>query len=408
MKFGAWSNCESKREESLLSVSYYPSGQSLACTSDNYPSSDERRRIVGNGPSPGLFSENRPTVPWLTTMKAAREIYSKGLMKATGVILVGAGLALLAGCQGVSTGNHTQASPGLLGSTPASLSFGTVTVGKAQSLSGTVTNTGGSSVSISQVGISGAGFTLSGISAPVTLTAGQSSTFSIKFAPTTPGTANGNVTVTSDASNTTLTIAVSGTGTTAVGKLAVSPTSLPLGNVVDGTSASASGNLTASGANVTITGASTTNSVFNVGGLSLPMTIPAGQSVPFTITFSPQVPGAASATLTVTSNAQPSTTTEALTGTGTATPTHSVNLSWNASTSSNISGYNVYRAVYSTSTTSCGSYAKINSVVNTTTLYTDSGVVNGTSYCYAATAVNTGNQESSYSNIVSNIKIPLT
>ena len=329
-------------------------------------------------------------------------------MKATGVILLVAGLALLAGCQGVSTGNNTGGSPGVLGSTPASLSFGTVTVGKAQSLSGTVTNTGGSSVTISQVEISGTGFALGSISAPVTLTAGQSSTFSIKFAPTTTGTANGNVTVTSDASNTTLTIAVSGTGTTAVGQLAVSPTSLSLGNVVDGTSASVSGNLTASGANVTITGASTNNSVFTLGGLSLPVIIPASQSVPFTITFSPQVPGTASATLTVTSNAQPSTTTEALTGTGAAAPTHSVNLSWNASSSSNIFGYNVYRAVYSTSTTSCGSYTKINSVLNTTTLYTDSTVVNGTSYCYGATAVNTSNQESSYLNIVSNIQISLT
>ena len=157
-----------------------------------------------------------------------------------------------------------------------------------------------------------------------------------------------------------------------------------------------------------MTAASTTIRFSPLGDYHLLVTIPAGQSVPFTITFSPLIPGAANATLTVTSNAQPSTTTEALTGTGTATPTHSVNLSWNASSSSNISGYNVYRAVYSTSTTSCGSYAKINSVVNTTTLYTDSGVVNGTSYCYAATAVNTGNQESSYSNIVSNVKIPLT
>ena len=83
-------------------------------------------------------------------------------------------------------------------------------------------------------------------------------------------------------------------------------------------------------------------------------------------------------------NAQPTTTTETLTGTGTPAPIHTVNLSWTASTSSNIAGYNIYRAVY---TSSCGSFSKINSALNTTTLYTDSAVVSGTSYCYAATTV---------------------
>jgi hypothetical protein len=55
---------------------------------------------------------------------------------------------------------------------------------------------------------------------------------------------------------------------------------------------------------------------------------------------------------------------------------------------------------------SCGSYTKINALLDTSTLYTDSTVVNGTSYCYAATAVNTSNEESGYSNIVSNVQIP--
>ena len=298
----------------------------------------------------------------------------------------------------------TGISVGALGSNPTNLSFGNVTVGGNRTLSETVTNTGGSSVTISQAGISGSGFSLSGIAAPLTLTAGQSATFSVTFAPTAAGVASSNITITSTAPNPTLTIPVSGTGT-AVGVplLSVSPTTLGLGNVVVGTSGTASGTLTASGASVTITAASTNNSVFSVGGLSLPVTIAAGKSASFTVTFSPQTSGAAGATLTFTSNAQPSTTIETLTGTGTPAPTHAVNLSWNASTSSNIAGYNIYRAVFATS---CGSYSRINSVLNTGTLYTDSAVVDGTSYCYASTAVNTSNLESGYSNIVSNIQIP--
>jgi hypothetical protein len=293
--------------------------------------------------------------------------------------------------------------PGTLGSNPTSLNFGSITVGSNQSLSETVTNTGGSSATISQVGINGTGFSLSGITAPLTLTAGQSASFTVTFTPASAASAGGNVTITSTASNPTLTIPLSGTGTAAPGQLTVTPTTLALGSVVVGTSGTASGSLTASGANVTVTAASSNNSVFSLGGLPLPVTIPAGQSASFTVTFSPQVSGAASATLTFTSNAQPNTTTESLTGTGTPAPVHTVNLSWTASTSPNISGYNIYRAVY---TTSCGSFSKINTALNTSTLYTDSVVVDGTSYCYATTAVNSSNEESGYSNIASNVQIP--
>jgi hypothetical protein len=292
---------------------------------------------------------------------------------------------------------------GALGSNPTSLSFGSVTVGSNQSLSETVTNTGGSSVTISQFGISGTGYSMSGITAPVTLIPGQSASFTVTFTPASTGSVSGNVTITSTASNSTVTIPLSGTGTAAAGQLIVTPTTLGLGSVVVGTSGTTSGSLTAGGANVTVTAASSNNSVFSVGGLSLPVTIPAGQSASFTVTFSPQVSGAASAALTFTSNAQPAVTTETLTGTGTPAPTHTVNLSWNASTSSNISGYNIYRAVY---TNSCGSFSKINSVLNTSTLYTDSAVTDGTSYCYATTAVNSSNEESGYSNIASNVQIP--
>ena len=292
---------------------------------------------------------------------------------------------------------------GVLSAAPSSLNFGNVTVGQNQSLSSTVTNTGGSSVTISQVATNGTGFTSTAISTPMTVAAGQSVVITVKFAPATSGSASGNVTVTSNGSNPTMTIALSGTGAAAAGQLAINPTTLALGSIEDGTSGTASGTLAATGANVTVTAASTNNSVFSLGGLSLPVTIAAGTSVPFTITFSPQTVGSVSATLTITSNAQPSTTTATLTGTGTAAPSHTVNLSWNASTSPNISGYNVYRAVY---TTSCGSYVKVNSVLNTTTLYTDASVVNGVSYCYAATAVDTSSQESGYSNIASNVQIP--
>jgi fibronectin type 3 domain-containing protein len=134
------------------------------------------------------------------------------------------------------------------------------------------------------------------------------------------------------------------------------------------------------------------------------VSIPSGQSVPFTVTFSPEVAGSESAVLTFASNAQPSTTTESATGTGTAASSHTVALSWNASTSPNIAGYNIYRAPYASS---CGIYSKINgSSLNTVTSYVDTSVADGTNYCYATTAVNSSDEESGYSNIVSNVQVP--
>ena len=333
----------------------------------------------------------------------SRKTFSmKHLFGVCGALFISGALLLLSGCQGVSA-NNSQPAPGALGSNPTALSFGDVTVGHNQLLSLTISNSGASSVTISQVQISGNAFTQSGITAPLTLDPGTNVTMSVTFTPTAAGNATGTLTLTSNASNPTLTVALSGTGTTTAGQLGVSPGTIAVGDVVVGTSGTASGNLNATGANVTVTGASTNNTAFVVSGVSLPLTILAGQSSPFTVTFSPSTTGTASATLTFTSNAQPATATATLTGNGTPAPVHSVNLSWNASTSSNISGYNIYRAVY---TTSCGSFSKINSLLNTGTLYTDAAVTDGSSYCYAATAVNTSNAESGYSNIVSNIQIP--
>lgn len=325
--------------------------------------------------------------------------------KLLGALLLLSSLTLLIACQGFSSGGSGSPKVGALSFSSATLNFGSVAAGTSKSLAIAATNTGATSITISSAPVSTQYFGVTSPTLPVSIAAGQSATITFNFTPNAAGTFNATATVTSDASNSQAAVSLSGTGTssTTAGQLTVSPTTLNLGSVVDGTSNSTSGTLTASGASVTITGAATNNSVFSLGGLSLPATIPAGKSTSFQITFSPTVSGTANGTVTFNSNAQTSSTTASLTGTGTPAPVHSVNLSWNASTSSNISGYNVYRAVYATS---CGSYSKINSLLDTSTLYTDSNVVDGTAYCYATTAVNTSNQESAYSNIVSNVQIP--
>jgi len=110
------------------------------------------------------------------------------------------------GTGGGGTGSAT------LSASPTSLSFGSETVGStsaAQSV--TVTNTGTAAASISSVG-AGAGFgdtTTCGS----TLAAGASCTVAVTFAPTADGAASATLVVTSNATNGSLSVALSGTGT---------------------------------------------------------------------------------------------------------------------------------------------------------------------------------------------------
>ncbi len=281
---------------------------------------------------------------------------------------------------------------GTLSPNPSSLGFGNVQVGNSSNLSETITNTGGSSVTISQASVTGTGFSISGLTTPLTLNVNQSVTFTATYTPASAGAASGTIAITSNASNSPLNIGLAGTGT-APGTLAVSPTSLSFGNVTVGSNSALNGSLTASGAAVTVTSASINNSEFVLSGISLPVTIPAGQSAPFTVTFTPQATGSTSASLTFTSNASNSPATQTMTGTGTAPTQHSVDLTWNVS--SGATGYNIYR-----STVSGGPYTMINASLDATNAYTDSTVVSGQTYYYVATDVNSQSQESGYSNQV--------
>ena len=61
-----------------------------------------------------------------------------------------------------------------------------VQVGNTQTLQETLTNSGGSTATITQTNVP-SGFTLTGISEPMTLAAGQSASFSVKFSPQSGG-----------------------------------------------------------------------------------------------------------------------------------------------------------------------------------------------------------------------------
>ena len=273
---------------------------------------------------------------------------------------------------------------------PPSLSFGDVQVGGSSTLPLTINNPGGISQTVSIGKVGGSGFSVSGVKLPLILAAGQSFTFDVTFAPTSAGASSGSILATSPTSP-NLTVPLTGTGDTA-GLLTVTPSAMNFGSVNVGQNASQSGTLTVSGASVTVSSASLNQAAFSLSGLTFPVTIATGQSVMFTVTFAPQTPGQFSSSLLFASNASNSPTSASLTGTGNVKQ-YTVALSWDPS-SSDVVGYNVYR-----SGQSGGPYTKLNSTLDPVTSYSDGTVVDGQTYYYATTAVNSQGQESAYSNL---------
>ncbi|HEY6444361.1 MAG TPA: immunoglobulin domain-containing protein, partial [Candidatus Acidoferrales bacterium] len=100
----------------------------------------------------------------------------------------------------------------LLGASSTQLSFGSVDVSSNGVQNVTITNAGNSNVTISNVSVSGAGFNAGGGVAGLILSPGQTAPLSVTFAPAAVGSASGSVTVTSNATNSPITIALAGTG----------------------------------------------------------------------------------------------------------------------------------------------------------------------------------------------------
>ena len=185
---------------------------------------------------------------------------------------------------------------------------------------------------------------------------------------------------------------------TAAPALSLSTSSVPFGNVNLNSPATQQVTLTSSGtAPLIISAGSATGAGFTISGISYPLTLNPGQAATLSIQFDPTSAGAATGTVTLTSNASPSKATITLSGTG-GTSSYEVELTWSAPTSSTdpVAGYNVYRAAGSGS-----SYQLLNSSVNPDTAYTDSTVQNGTSYTYYVESVDANGNQSTPSNTFS-------
>jgi len=150
-------------------------------------------------------------------------------------------------------------------------------------------------------------------------------------------------------------------------------------------------------------------SITNTGGGTLNFTVatdaawlaagPASGTAPATLQVAANIAGLSAGTYTghVTVSAagasgSPAVITVTLTVTAAIPVSHSVSLTWNASTSSDVVGYSAYR-----SSVEGGPYGLVASAISGTA-YTDLTVQSGTTYYYVVTATNSAGQESVNSN----------
>ncbi|WP_162601885.1 choice-of-anchor D domain-containing protein [Occallatibacter savannae] len=237
---------------------------------------------------------------------------------------------------------------------------------------------------------------------PVSLTSNSASVAVPATVTVAPGamsaTFAANVSAVSTSQTATLTAAAGGgsksfalqlgPGTAA---LTANASSVSFGSVLVNAPAEQSITLTASGNTpVTISSVGVTGAGFSASGLTAPVTLNPGQTATVNVQFTPTAAGSASGQLTIGSNATGGALSIAMTGTG---YRHSVQLSWNAPSSSAIAGYNVYRAAIGTT-----GYQRVNTGAVSSTAFADGNVQCGVSYTYYVTSVDGSGVESVASN----------
>ena len=187
---------------------------------------------------------------------------------------------------------------------PASgLAFGSLATGNTSAqMAATLTNTLGTALNISSIGFTGTNNTdfAQTNNCGTSLAGNASCTINVTFTPQGLGSRSAALAVTDDAANSPQTIALSGTGITPV---TLSSTSLNFGNVVIGTTRTASPIILTNNQNVTLTHISIqANAPFsqvNTCGTA----IGAGATCSITITYTPTVSGTQSGTVTISDSA---------------------------------------------------------------------------------------------------------
>ena len=178
--------------------------------------------------------------------------------------------------------------------------FGDVAVG--QTGTGTVTATATRTVTVNGVSAS-APFTATAPALPVTLTAGQTISVPVSFAPTAPGSFTGTVKFAVTDGGLAQTVGVALQGSAVQPGFTASPATLDFGQISVGSTKSLTASITNTGStNETVSAVSAPSAPFTVTGLPADGAVLApGQAVAVSVTFTPTAAAGSSSTLKISS-----------------------------------------------------------------------------------------------------------
>src|ERR1700691_6245405 len=200
------------------------------------------------------------------------------------------------------SGTGTTPGAAALTASPSSVAFGSVAVGSEATQTIQLANTGSAAVAISKVAFSGTGVSVSGVTAPMTLEGGKSASLTVTYKPTSPTTLTGSISITSNASDSSMVIGINATATSST--LAATPSSVSFGNVVVGSDTTQTIRLQNIGTSeVKISAVTPSVANVTVSGIALPSNLAPGTSVTLTAAYKPTAAGSVSGKITVTSTA---------------------------------------------------------------------------------------------------------
>lgn len=265
-------------------------------------------------------------------------------------------------------------------------------------ITSTLTNVGSTNVSISAIaktGTNAADYDISTstcVGGVTVLTPTQHCDIITTFTPSTAFPENdADISITDTAPGSPHTISLNGNGIPSPAPgVTITPTSMAFGNWVTSTPSSP---ITVSvkntgAANLVISAESSSNADFALTATACITTLTPGQTCPVTVIFTPSGTSTESANISLTDNAVGSPHLIPLSGMGVASGgAHFMALTWVASTSSGLVGYNVYRG-----SQSGGPYTLLTPTPINALAYTDNAVVSAQTYYYVITAVGTSPQ----------------
>src|SRR5260370_3286440 len=134
-----------------------------------------------------------------------------------------------------------------LSAIPMSASFPAVATGSTSSQTITLQNGGTASVTISSAGVTGTGFSTSGLALPISIAPGQNMEFNVVFMPSSAGNVTGSISLVSNAPNSPLTISTSASSVASTPLLSSTTNILDFGTLLLGTRSSLGATLTNTG-----------------------------------------------------------------------------------------------------------------------------------------------------------------